>query len=383
MKKTKDQVQQEANDALDINGGRGIVVMATGTGKSKIPIDRAKRRYSSNPEFKILVVVPTEKLRDVNWMNEFEKWDASQIYQNNTEKKCYVSINKIHGQHFDMVVLDEVHNITENNSKFFEQNTVGEIVCLTATEPTSFEKRMILQRLQLKPVYTVTLDEAVEWGLISPYAITIIETKLDTVRRTVNIGTKKRPLYQNEFVAYHQVSKKIDYLINTGEKPGYLQMLILKRMRMIYDLETKTKVAEFVLKHIIPEDERTLIFAGGIAQADRLNEHSFHSKTPKTSESFDLFVNEKINRLSSVNSLNEGHNIPNLDNALVVQLNSKELNLVQRIGRIVRFREGHRANIYIIVVKDTVDEVWTNRSLTNFDESNITRLSFEKLKMEY
>jgi superfamily II DNA or RNA helicase len=383
MKKTKDQVQEEAELAINQNGGKGIVVMATGTGKSKIVINRAKRKYK--PTMRILIVVPTEKLRDVNWKNEFSKWDCSAIYENNVERACYISINKIHQQHYDLVVLDEVHNITENNSEFFSQNTATEVIGLTATMPENYLKKQILESLKLYPVYHVSLDEAVEWGLISPYKITIVEVKLNSTIKNIKAGTKEKPFMQTEFEAYKYVSAQIERLVNGSKTPqqeAFLMTLIFKRLRLIYNLETKTRMAKFILDNVIPKDERTLIFCGSIKQAEFLNEYSFHSKS-KNSIGFDKFVNEEIERLSCVNALNEGHNIPNVDNALVVQLNSKELNLVQRIGRIVRYRHGHIAEIFIIMVCDTVDENWTYKSLTNFESGNIRRINFEQLKSEY
>jgi len=57
MKKTKDQVQKEAELAIDENNGRGMIVMATGTGKSKIIVNRANRKYT--PAMRILIAVPT------------------------------------------------------------------------------------------------------------------------------------------------------------------------------------------------------------------------------------------------------------------------------------------------------------------------------------
>jgi len=301
----------------------------------------------------------------------------------NVERTCYISMNKLHGQHYDLVVLDEVQNITVNNSRFFEQNTADEIICLTATLPESREKRDILYNLDLHVVYHVSLDEAVEWGLVSPYKITIVETKLNTSLKNVKAGNKLRPFMQTEYDAYIYLTKKIISLQEEDDANSkYLQMLIFSRMRLIYDLESKTEIGEFILANVIPKNERTLIFCGSIKQADRLNPYSFHSKS-KNSESFDGFLNEGINRLSCVNSLNEGHNIPNLDNALVIQLNSKELNLVQRIGRIVRYRDGHIARVYIIMCKNTVDENWTLKSLSNFDSDNIERVNFETFKMKY
>lgn len=383
MKKTKSQVQEEARIAIEANGGRGTFLGATGVGKSKVPIDYIKKHL--NAWSNILLVVPTEKLRDVNWKNEFEKWDAAQYYEN-IERSCYISISKIKGKKYDLVILDEVHNITENNSEFFANNEVKDIIALTATAPDSFIKRQILTSLRLNPVYIVTVDEAVNWGLISPYRVVVNYVRLDTVHKNVKAGTKAKPFMTTEYNAYKYLTNSIEALMYKDIKSPYeekrLQMLIFKRMRFIYDLETKSKAAEFLLNQIIPEDERTLIFAGSIKQAERLNPYSFHSKS-KDDSAYVKFVEKEINRLSGVSSLNEGHNLPDVDNALIAQLNSKELHFIQRVGRTVRYREGHVANIHIITAKDTVDETWTEKAIGGIDKENIQRVNFEELKMKY
>lgn len=384
MRKTKDQVQKEAGLAFKENNGKGIVVAATGVGKSRIPINHAKRYYSS-PSARILLVVPTEKLRDVNWKAEFEICNAMDIYDN-IERSCYVSISKIKGKKYDFVILDEVHNITEMNSEFFANNEVREVIGLTATMPDNQIKLGILNSLGLRPIYTVTVDEAVTWGLISPYKVVIVETRLDTVHKNVKAGTKQKPFMQTEFDAYQYLTKSIENLSNIPVKSSLeekrLMLKIFERMRFIYNLETKSQAAEFILANIIPKEERTLIFSGSIKQAERLNPYSYHSKS-NNSNDFDAFVNKQISRLSCVNSLNEGHNLPDVDNALIAQLNSKELNLIQRVGRIVRYREGHIAGIWIVVAKGTMDEVWTEKALLNFHQDNVETITFQQLKLNY
>ena len=279
------------------------------------------------------------------------------LWLNNVERSCYVSISKIKGEEYDIVILDEGHNITENNSVFFEQNIVKHTILLTATPPEKEEKCLILQKLGLDIIYQISLDQAVEWGLISPYQITVIYTSLDTVKKNIPAGNKVKRFYQTEMAAYWYLTKKIDeiqYSTATSVMLGKRKTLVLKRMRLIYDLPSKTEAAEFILKHHIPKQERTLIFAGSINQAEKVCENFFHSKTKD--ESYHLFKDKKINRLSSVKALNEGENIVDLDNALVIQLNSNSLDIIQRIGRIVRYRDGHIANIIILCVKGTVDE---------------------------
>lgn len=360
---------------------RAIVVAATGIGKSKVAVDYAKEICKEKKNAKILIIVPTEKLRDENWLEEFVKWNAKTIWSKNVTRTCYVSANKLAGQEYDLVILDEIHNVTENNALFFLQNIVYKAVGLTATLPKDdIKKEILFTELAFKIVYELPLDIAVELGLVSPYEITVVEVRLDDKEKYIKSGTKDKPFFQTERKKYDYLSLLVKRLMfsNNHLSKRTLKFKLLERMRLIYNLKTKTEAAEYLLKEVIPYNERTLIFCGSILQADHLNEHSFHSKK-KNHEDFDRFKGEEINRLSCVNALNEGHNIPNVDNGLIVQLNSKELNLVQRVGRIVRYRKGHIAQIYIVCAIDTQDEKWVAKALENFDKSSIKYMRYENL----
>lgn len=384
MKRTKDEVQEEAGRILSLNADHGIIAMATGTGKSKVAINKIVEHYKNNTDLRVLIVVPTEKLRDQNWKDEFIKWNQSFLWDNNVERSCYASISKMEGEVYDLIILDECHNITPNNSSFFKNNTVSSVIGLTATPPTDRVKHEVLKQLNLHVLYRVTLDEAVEWGLVSPYEITVIYTTLDSVRKNIRAGNKKKPFMQTEMAAYWYLTKKINEIPYDSSNPVLLakrQALIMKRMRFIYNLNSKTEAARFILSKLIKEGERTLIFAGDIPQAEALCPDFFHSKT--NDEKYNLFLQEEINVLSSVRSLNEGQNIPNLDNALIVQLNSNELHTIQRIGRTVRHRDGHKAKIFIICAKGTVDEKWLASAISELDHSNIIYHNFSQLKMSY
>jgi len=376
----KSKVQAEAlNTVREEN--RAIVVAATGVGKSKIAIDYAKEIIKSNKKAKVLIIVPTEKLRDENWLEEFDKWNAKTIWNKNVQRFCYASANKIKDQDFDLVIMDEIHNITKNNSLFFSQNNVDKCLGLTATPPENKEKKLILKSLGFKITYQLGLDLAVELGLVSPYDITVIEVDLETDKKTVTSGTKDKPFMQTERAKYNYLDGIVQRLMYAGtvSAKNSLKFKLLERMRFIYNLQTKTEAAQYLLENVISKKERTLIFAGGIKQAEELCDNSFHSKSKKSDTSFDDFKAEKINRLSCVNALNEGHNIPNVDNGLVVQLNSRELNLIQRIGRTIRFKKGHKATIYIICALGTQDEKWVAKALTNLDSSAITYVRYKNL----
>ena len=104
-------LQKEALQAVINNKGSGILCLATGVGKSKIAIDYCQIFYSDlKKKFKCLLVVPTEKLRDNNWADEFIKWKSKKIYTDCIERTCYASFNKIKNQKYDLVILDKLKN---------------------------------------------------------------------------------------------------------------------------------------------------------------------------------------------------------------------------------------------------------------------------------
>lgn len=374
--KVKDKVQKEAVKALIDAGGRGIIVKATGTGKSRVPILYMQKKKINS---KVALIVPTEELRDTNWEKEFQDWGFESAYSV-VDRYCYASASKIMNQEYDLVILDECHHITPLSHTFFANNKVKDIIALTATLPTDIIKKNLLKSLGLNPVYTISIDEAQELGLVAPFKIVVIYSHLNSVVKNVKAGSKHKPFMTTEQGMYNYYTRLISELKEEAEKEeipldrGKLKMLQLKRMRLIYDLKSKTDLAKLVFTRLISRDDRTLIFCGSINQAEELCPYTYHSKSKKTD--LENFKNEKINTLSCVNALNEGVNIPNLDKAIVVQVNSQELNLVQRIGRVIRKRPNHEAVVYILCVKDTQDEVWLEESLRNFNKENISYLNF-------
>lgn len=367
----KSIVQQEAIKAFSKSKGWGCLYMATGVGKSKVAIDICWKLYYSNLFFapNILLVVPTEKLRDENWQSEFIKWDLEVVYAC-LQRCCYASLNKYKGQTFDLVILDEGHNITENNSTFFSENTVKSCILLTATKPIESIKQNILKRLELDSIYELSLNEAIKLGITSPYEITVVTVLLNTINKDYIGGSKDKPFNQTESSRYKYLSNRV------YEAPNKYN--ILARMRFIYKSISKHKAAKYILDKIIPQDKRILIFCGSINQAEELSSHSHHSKK-RNSDNLGLFKQKKLNRLSCVDSLNEGENIDDLDIALIIQSNSKGHNLVQRVGRFVRYRPEHVGRIIMLCLKDTIDEDWIRSALRSFS-GNIRWVEFSRLE---
>lgn len=331
------------------------LAMCTGSGKSRVSILYCKEVKPKN----ICLIVPTEKLRDENWKNEFNKWEESETYKN-IDRYCYASIRKIKNKSYDLVIADEIHNITENNSVFFRSNEIKNIIGLTATPPENEEKKKLLD--EIAPVkFIYSLEEGVRDGVVSPYEIKVIETRLNNKKKYIKAGKKGKYYYITERKKYENLTRIINIQRYQNKDATWA---VMARMRFLYNLKSKTELAHYILNNIIDKKLRTLIFCGSIKQAEELCKNTFHSKSGD--KHLNDFINKKINRLSCVEALNEGHNLPDVDAALIVQLNSKKKDLVQRVGRIVRLRDNHKAKIWILSTVDTQDEKWVDNALKSF-----------------
>ena len=367
MNREKDKLQRETavNIYNDENKG-SLVAAATGFGKSRVPILYMKDNQDSVK--KVAIIVPTRNLRDNGWKEEFSTWKAKTLYKR-VETLCYASASKIKGNKYDLVILDEVHNITETSALFFEQNEVKKVIALTATVPKEQIKLDIFKNLGIQTVFKLSIDEAQEKGFVAPYKIHVIYTSLDKHTENIEVKSKKGNFFVTEQYMYNFLNKNVELAKKMGNWKLH-EVNIRKRADFIYRLKSKNRAAQTILENI--KGQRNLIFSGSIEQAEALNRPVYHSKSGnKGVENLRKFCLGEIDELSSVKSLNEGENIPNLDNAVIVQIASKERHLVQRIGRVCRWREGHEADIYIIVCLGTQDEVWLESALENINKDKI------------
>jgi superfamily II DNA or RNA helicase len=304
VNKVREKVQNEAIQAVVDNNG-GMVAMATGSGKSRVAVELAKHYCKPSPfKFKeIAVVVPTEKLRDENWKEEFYKWDAA-VEWSAVTGLCYASGSKIVNKNFELAILDEGHNITELSSEFFLNNEVERAVLLTATPPSDPIKKQILSDLGIELVYELTLDQAVRLGFVAPYKITVITVSLDATTKNIPGGSKLKPFMTTEAACYAYWNKRVQACFGdtTAQGKAKMKFAILGRMQFIYKIPSKTQVIKYLLDKVIPKDDRTIVFCGNIEQAEEVCPTYYHSKSGN--QFYDAFKAEKINRLSCVKAVN-------------------------------------------------------------------------------
>jgi len=179
---------------------------------------------------------------------------------------------------------------------------------------------------------------------------------------------KTKSFITSEYDNYRYWGNRIDI----GSGP--IQMLRVMRMKALMEYPTKEKYTKKLMESI---SSKCIVFANTQEQADRLCRFSYHSGNSNSEENLQLFKEGKINHLSCVLQLNEGVNIPNLRQGIIMHAYGNERKASQRIGRLLRLNPDEKAIVHILCYKGTVDEKWVKEALESFDQSKIIWKNFE------
>jgi superfamily II DNA or RNA helicase len=291
---------------------------------------------------------------------------------------CYASLKNQDFTYQRNMILDEVHNLTPARLPFVEK-LVGNngLITLSATVPG--HKKKLLNKLGITTKNTVSysLDEGVADNLTTDYRILVVELALDTTTKNIQVGRKGAYYFVTEQKAYEMKNNTFKMALRSRNQ-GFIKAAMLGRMRFLYDLPSKQMAMQEILKYI-PTDKKALIFTGSVNQANAICQHRYHYKT----DDIDLerFKKGEILRLSAVNAIAEGQNIPDLYYALIQQCLEEELHSIQKIGRLVRKTDDPNkiGRVIILKVIGTQDAVWVDSTLKSFDKTKIDYISYNQI----
>jgi superfamily II DNA or RNA helicase len=145
-------------------------------------------------------------------------------------------------------------------------------------------------------------------------------------------------------------------------------MLRVMRMKALMEYPSKELYTKKLMESI---STKCIVFANTQAQADKLCPYSYHSNNKESEDNLLMFKEGKIDKLSTVLQLNEGVNIPNLKQGIIMHAYGNERKAAQRIGRLLRLNPDDKAIVHILCYMDTVDEKWVKEALENFDQTKI------------
>ena len=355
----RDKRQKEFADVWLKHGKYGILNLCPRFGKIRTSI---KILQKLKPE-SILIAYPDNKIKE-SWQTEFNDLgfdDSIVTYTTHLSLKKYAELS------FDVVIIDEIHLLSEAQIEvckdLFDVN--GQILGLTGTL-SSWTERKLEEELDLHVIAHYPIEKAIEEGVIVDYEIHVIRVPLDNTVYNDYKGKLK-----TEKKHYDGISWVINKLQNSGSDTMFLR---LARMRLIQSSLAKTNATKRLLaahKH-----ERVLVFCGTTAVADNLGIPSYHNKS-KEKEIFEDFAEGKGNHLAVVKIGNTGVTYKPLDKVIINYFDSNAENLAQKINRCMAMEYNtpdKKAHIYIVSTNELVELKWLSKALEFFDENKIKYL---------
>lgn len=380
----------EAVDEWINKKGKGSIIYSTGTGKTEIAFECARKIATliaeRNPQivFKILFLVPRIVLIEQN-IKRLTKYGIKKekigVYYG--EKKdireitfsTYQSIIKNFDliKQSDMIILDEMHMVSETAKKFsrifdvLQDNPDKLILGLTATideDDLRYSKIMNL----IPPIKKYMIKEAVNDGRLSEPKIIFKPVKMDL---------EERKVYEETTGTIREISLKlktsnplvISKLLKIGGPRARLAKLwfesVYKRKKLLTETRSKLNESVNIVKN--HPTEKIMIFSETIESIDKISEilkknkissQIIHNKV-KTKERQEILNvwGKNFFVLLSVHTLEIGFDIPSVGIAIIVS-NTKNIHqLVQRIGRVIRKTDQKTQSlIYMVYVDNTKDK---------------------------
>jgi len=351
----REEVQQQALKAVSKLQKAGLSI-SMGVGKTYIGLQYINEHLING---EVLVVAPKKDIFQ-SWIDDAEKFNLSHLLDKITFS-TYISLNKQNPANYKVVILDEAHTTKASHTDFLDLYK-GRILGLTGTPPKwlQSEKGIIMQRFY-PIVYSYKIEQAVNHNILNDYRIFVHKVALNEA----NTMETKQGWKTSERKNYEWLRRQIEDA--TSERQAFFNQIMC--INALKQYESKEQYVKKCLSRI-PEDEKCLIFANTIDQAERLCKHSHHSKKKK-SNNLDDFKSGKITRLSAVEQLSEGVTIPDLRHIIIMHSYGNEKKASQKIGRALRLNPIETSKIHILMYENSIDEKWVKRALEEFNPEKI------------
>lgn len=384
--------QKEALNKWFEAGGKGIIEMATATGKTLVGLAAALKIYERKGELDVLVLAHSKAILN-QWRREaIEKLgfvgnpDAdfrTPLKYDNFEMN-FNTLQTVHKNpekySTDLLIVDEVHHGAAR--KFHRALEVSCKWKMGLSATVEGGRRHRLAEYLGQTVYTLTIGEARRRGIIPDFDLYVHETYLDIDNEkefktvTAEIASlfgcisedyeKIKELSNGKFETF----KTLSDFIKVFEKAEYegksipdewrtLRNLILKRRWFIHRYGPKIdKAIEIAMNRGM--GKKCMIFAMDIQTCKKIanklrgsmNVYLVHSGLKDEDIKFTINNFRSCDRgvLIAPKILDEGVDIPDAEVGINVASSKTKLQLVQRIGRILRKRPGKKPEFHHFVV---------------------------------
>ncbi len=359
-------------------GRRGVIALPTGSGKTLVALAAI-----AELDVPALIIVPTRVLLD-QWSSALAKVWSGRIGRIGdgdhqvapitvcTYASAVIWASRI-GDQFGMVVVDEAHHVGAwCPGEVLEMLVAPARLGLTATPPAptgSIDQPSSELTARVGPVVyslgvaDLTGDGLAEYELKSvPIALAQLERERYRTQRSrfsqfyaQQARRERGELPWRKFV--NQATRSVDGRDALEAWKSY-------RSLIAYTDGKRTALRELLAKH---RGERTLVFTADVATAYQIAREllvmpiTHEIGRAERAEVIEKFRTGAITVLVSAQVLDEGFDVPDADIAIIVGGSSSARRQVQRIGRVLRPREGKKAVIYELAVLETTEIEYVRR----------------------
>lgn len=387
--------REEITNKIKQSSSRNILCeLPTGFGKTKIAIEKSKTIIDKNDS---LLIVINRNVHENTWREEFSKWwiDYNPLKLKFT---TYTSFHK-HKGNYKCVIFDECHHLSDRCIDVLCEYNIEHSILLSATV-TYDQKRKLKTVFPDLEIINFSLRNAISNEILPEPKVYLNPITLDDTKRDVTIeitkksgtldnvclyperftylkspNTKKLTIFctQKEYIEY--INERIEYFKNqymlNGIQPMKFKWLAACSDRLKHLAKFKDKYIKNMMRSL--KDERSLIFCADIAQTEALCPNCISSKNKESKIILDRFNNGEINQISACNILNEGVNLNNCRIGVYASLNSSDIMIIQKQGRLLR----HHSPIIIIPYFEGTreEEIVYNKMLVNYDSKYVSKIN--------
>ena len=227
----RDKRQQEFAQVFLDHGEFGILNLCPRFGKINVSINILEKL---DKDINILIAYPDIKIK-----NAWEEHFVARKYKNrNMTYTTHMSLKKHTGGVYDIVILDEIHLLSEAQIEAVKELKCVGVLGLTGTLSSHTEQTLGTE-LKLPVLATYSIEQAITEGVVTDYEITVVGVALDNTVKNNYKGKWKTE--KQQFDAYGWV---IDQLERTGKSTMFLR---LARMRLIQNSLAKMEKTKALL----------------------------------------------------------------------------------------------------------------------------------------
>ena len=357
----------------------GTIVGATGFGKTRVGLDCIEMVVNKYPTFRVLVVVPTDALQK-QWKEQLDKRGLglnTDVLVINTAIKA----NRV----YNILVIDEIHRCgAEEFSKVFSKVNFKYILGLTATFERLDGKEILIAK-HCPVIDTITLEDALINGWVSPYVEYEVLLDVDNIDEwnamnkeftehyeffnfdwdlikamTGPNGWKNRQAYRDKICPPDASASSRKFLLSniTYHAMGFMRIM-QSRKKFINEHPKKIEIARKIIE--ARKDKKIITFSKKVAIAEQIGYGDVYTgkiSKKRGSDMLEHFRNSTVGVLNSCEKVNEGLDVPGLSVAIILGLDSAKLKAVQRVGRVIRYEPGKQAEIFNLILNNTVETKW-------------------------